>query len=275
MMGWIRRSTGVLHTLLLLVLLSFAAQAADGGGVIKIAPVRSTIAGLTMANNSTQKIDIAAGQAADSTNAVTITVSATCTVDLAASGDKGLDSGSVASSSWYAFFVTYGSSGTSCIAHLAAAATVPVPTLPAGFAYYRYVGQMKTDGSSNLLAFTQVGDVIYLATQIADVAVTNLGTSATLYTLTVPLGLIVQPIFRASSNNALKAVLITSGSETDVAPNANPAVAPAFDLFSDFQGFTIFAQTNTSGQVRARADAASSTLDIVTRGWRDYRGVFN
>lgn len=84
-----------------------------------------------------------------------------------------------------------------------------------------------------------------------------------LYPLTEPLGLVVQPLFRDSPNNVAKSVLITSGSETDEVPNASPGVAPGFDLFADFQSSQVFLQTDTSGQIRARAGVASSTLDII------------
>src|SRR5262249_4842165 len=100
---------------------------------------------------------------------------------------------------------------------------------------------------------------------------------ATLYGLTVPTGFVVDALFRGfiSHASAGTAVLITSPSETDVVPQAvNGQVTGSNPVAGTGSGtnFTLRVRTNTSGQVRARSTASSTTLGIATYGWMDARG---
>jgi hypothetical protein len=105
--------------------------------------------------------------------------------------------------------------------------------------------------------------------------VTNLSTSATLYTLSVPTGVKVKPLIRYSANNA---TILSSPDETDVAPTTTLATSPGYDSNNSLTGGIVFGPvflfTNTSAQLRARAQTGGATMVIITRGWTDSRGKF-
>src|SRR5690606_17937042 len=65
------------------------------------------------------------------------------------------------------------------------------PTLPTDFVYKRRIGSLRTDGSANIIAFTQVGDWFGFSTPVLDVDDGSSGTSAKPATLSTPGGLTV------------------------------------------------------------------------------------
>lgn len=90
------------------------------------------------------------------------------TADITASGANGLDTGSEAANTWYAVHVIWGTSGVASLFSLSATA----PSLPSGYTYFRRVGWVRNDGSSNFLLFLQTGSGvdrwIYYDLQISD-----------------------------------------------------------------------------------------------------------
>ena len=88
---------------------------------------------------------LAAGASVDSTTTVLMADAAACAVDLSTAGVNGLDTGSIAASTWYVFFQISGTAGTACIGTATTPAGVPTPTLPSGYSYYRYVARAKTN----------------------------------------------------------------------------------------------------------------------------------
>jgi hypothetical protein len=86
-----------------------------------------------------------------------------------ASGANGLDTGTIASSTWYSVWVIY--NGSTVAGLLSASATSP--TLPSGYTYYARVGWIKTDSSGYYypLSFTQYGRTVrYLVNGSGNVA---------------------------------------------------------------------------------------------------------
>lgn len=83
---------------------------------------QNQIAGLTLSPGSdTQKINVAAGAATDTTNAVLMTLASSCTVDFTKNGAGGLDTGSIQRSTTYFIYLVapaqaHGGSGTNCMA---------------------------------------------------------------------------------------------------------------------------------------------------------------
>jgi len=76
------------------------------------------------------------------------------TLNSATSGAGGLDTGSLAASSWYYVYLIY--NGTTVNALMSASATSP--TLPFGYTYVTSaIGAVRTDGSKNFLGFIQYG----------------------------------------------------------------------------------------------------------------------
>ena len=84
-----------------------------------------------------------------------------CTVNFSVTNiHNGLDTGSVATSTWY--YIYYGSDGINLDCFASASATAP--TVPTGY-YFARVGAIKTDGSAQLTRVAQRGDMAVYTTQ--------------------------------------------------------------------------------------------------------------
>lgn len=240
------------------------------------------LGGLTLSNDGTTPntiIDIAAGSAASDDNTVMMKLASfTKTTGAWALGTSNgcLDTGTVANATWYhVFLIERTDTG---VVDVLCSTNASAPTFPTSYTKKRRVGSFKTNGAAAILAFKQVGNVYYWATATLDVTVATLSTTATSFPLNVPPGVKVQPICRYSfSNAAATTLLLTSPDETDVAPStANPfTTAPGWDADQPSttavggNGACPFLTTDTSQNIRARASNATTSLDVVTRGWVD------
>lgn len=246
--------------------------------------LRSYLAGLTLSNDGvspTTVIDIAAGQAADSTNAVMITVGAftksTGGAWASGSGSNGMGNGlTISASTWY----------TVCLANNAGTpdywfdTSVSCANKPTGItdAKFRRVGSFKTDGSSHIIAFKQLGDDFLWTTPVLDVN-TTVGTVQTLETLSVPAGVQVQANFIAgmTKSSASPIVLFSApdatGSTTANSPTGNLTHIVQATSADDTKPISL--RTNTSSQINAVANTSSVTIQLVTTGWVDRRGRDN
>ena len=173
------------------------------------------------------------------------------------------------------FFLINGTSGTASFA-----SNTISPTLPSGYTYYRRIFSLNTTSAGALrpvnAAIEAEGGsaVFYLTTQLLDVNTSSITTTITLLTLSVPNGLRMSPLTRALGGTSTPVfVLLLSGDETTVAPSGS--VAPLFDLTTVASGSNSsnqeFLTTNASGQIGAIATSATQPLQIVTRGWKDFR----
>ncbi len=117
------------------------------------------LVGLRLANDATtpdEIVTIATGQARDSTNANDIVVSTAISANNTVAGAGGLDTGTVAASTFYAVYVLDDSTGyNSPTGLLSLSATAPV--IPGGYDMYRRVGFVLTDATSDFLVFDQRG----------------------------------------------------------------------------------------------------------------------
>lgn len=254
-----------------------------GGIPLLAASPRGHIAGLTLSNNTgtpNTVLDIAAGDctADDATYGMALAAfSKNCNAAWAAgTGNGALDTGSsLSNNTWYHVWVIMRPDTGVVDVLLSTSATSP--TMPTSYTKKRRIGSIKTNGSAQIIAFKQIEDTFYWGTQVQDANTTTLGSTATLFALTVPTGVKVKPIIRAMSNSSTQAIILTSPDETDVAPSGGYSTTPGYDLYSgggDSRAFTPDLWTDTSAQIRARAQGASTTFAIYTRGWRDSRGRF-
>lgn len=262
-------------------LITAAANGTGGAGTV----LRSYIAGCVLSNDGgtpTTKLDIAACQATDSTNAVYISPAAfTKTISgawVAGTGNAGMGNGlSASASTWYHVFAIINNGS----ADIYFDTSVSAANAPASTTAFRRIGSIMTDGSAHILAFKQDEDTFYWGTQIQDVTAQSIGSSSSLLVLTVPVGVKVRPLIRALNDSTSKFAIFTSPDETDVAPTAFSSGAPDFDLgITSTSGtgdpvYTGQLYTDTLGRIRARANANSANIDITTRGWIDSRGRFN
>jgi hypothetical protein len=258
---------------------TFANTAATNAAALVGAP-RDYIAGLTLSTaGSSTTMSIAAGAATDSGNAISMSlasaISKTTGSWAVGNGNGGLDTGTVAASTWYYFYeIERTDTG---VADVVFSLSNSAPTLPTNYTKYRYIGGALTNGSSQWTQFVQVGDDFYWTTIPEDVN-TTLTTTATSFAISVPRGRKVKAylqVYFAGTNNAggvrvydpdiADSVLSLSGNYLDSA-FATQTTTGATRLTIQNQCYT-----NTSAQIRAVSDQ-SQTFEVGTLGWNDSRG---
>ena len=103
-------------------------------------------------------------------------------IDFTASGAGGLDTGSISSSIWYFLYAIAKPDGTK--AFIASIQSVGGPVvMPSGYTYYKLIGIARTDTSSHLIPFRQVGNTMYWQTCPTIQSLT----SATPHTISMPI----------------------------------------------------------------------------------------
>lgn len=240
--------------------------------------LRGHFSGLTLSNNgtdATNDIDIASGSAgSDGATPVLIAlaVSMTKRTDAAwaaGSGNGGwLDGASMPDGTGHAFLMRRPDTGAVDVGFSASLS----PTLPANYTQKVFLGSViKASGS--LLPFLQIGDDVFLRQPLRDVNVTNQGTSAISRPLTVPSGVRVKAKLRVrGAASSAGGLVVFDDGENDTAPSITDA--PLADVYwgataSDVMN--IERVTSTTAEVRTRSTVTSTTVIIVTRGWRYIR----
>jgi hypothetical protein len=252
-------------------------------GVFAPAPVlNGYIDGLILSNSagdSSNDLDISAGIAVDSGNAVYMRLSEAITKRLDAAwavgtNQGGRDTGAEASSTWYHVWLI--SNGGVVDVLFSTSATSP--TMPSGYTYKRRIGSIYNSSGSVITAFDQIGDLFLWDAVVVDVNSTNPGTSAVTATLSVPLGVITIARVRARlvSPTTASSGIVTALVTTDAAPTTD-GTAPNDDIRGSSAAdgrMRIDVPTNTSSQVRYRLNSSSAdtVMRIFTLGWTDPRG---
>jgi hypothetical protein len=239
-----------------------------------------TLVGLTLSRASATTVGIATGFARneDSGTAFNMTLASAITKSLstwaAGTGNGGLDTGSIAASTWYEVWLIRKDSDGSIDALLSLSATAP--TMPSGYTARRRLGAIKTDGSSQVTAFIQVGDQFLWDSPVADASSSVSSAAAQLVTLSVPPIAGIEADFEFSADSSsFGFVLVSSPLTSDLAPSST--VAPYFTVIAastNSRGYArLRIRTNGSGQIRHRnTNSASTTVNIITHGWIDTRG---
>lgn len=256
--------------------------AADGSRITNVAP-RGWIDGLTLSNNATdaaKDIDIAAGVARDDGDAAGMTLSATLVKQIDASWAVGTNQGgldgteSVAGTpdadTWYHVWLIRRSDTGVVDALFSESATAP--TMPANYDRKRRIGAVLTDGTANIIGFSQNGDEFLWDDPPLDLDGTT-ATTGTLEVLSVPTGVVVYAEFivRLFGNNPL--VYISSPDVNDEAPSSTAAPLLSVSSVTSKSGTqSLNIRTNTSAQIRRRSSLAGQSIKIATLGWDDPRG---
>lgn len=133
--------------------------------------------------------------------------------NLTSAGANGLDAGSVAANTWYAVFAIYGTT-TALLFSLSASA----PTLPTGYEFMARIGWVRTDGSSDILAFDQRGSKtrwINTGSGLRQMASGSAGSDSGTY--------VAVPVAAYAPSTAILITLsaFSNNSATGVAPNNN------------------------------------------------------
>lgn len=235
--------------------------------------LRGHLAGYNTSNNAVTpntQIDITAGSAVDST-ASAFLIGSGATIDCTTVGVLGLDTGTLTNNTWYHIFVIGKTTGVTSF--IASASTTPSFANTTGYSLFRRIGSVKTNGSAQIIAFTQIGDKFSWAASVTDVSTASMGVSNALYTLTVPTGVKVCPLADVGTTGGN--LLVFNGDEAGYAPGSgNITVAPGWLVLGNFNMVQRITDvyTDTSARIRVYADATTRSLYIYTRGWTDTRG---
>lgn len=242
---------------------------------------RSYLAGLQLSTaGGSPTFGVTAGIAVDSTDAslmlLPVSLNKTTSAFGPGSGNGALDTNAIAASTWYhVFLIQKADQTTDILISLSATA----PNLPVGYNFFRRIGAMRTDGSSDWRAFVQNGDDFLWVTPVADATTTAVGTAFTLTTLTVPTNVVVQAYGAVRGINTTNATnylgvwgVAATGSLTGFGGPAVCMMAPSTGGVSTFGVGEFTARTNVNGQVNVAAAVANSNFDLTTYGWNDTRG---
>ena len=236
---------------------------------------RNYLAGLLLSTTgATATFGVGAGVAVNSTNTGFMSLSSVYTKTTSSwslgTAVGGLDTGVIASSTWYhVFLIKRVDTG---VVDVVFSLSPTAPTLPTNYTLFRRIGSMKTDGSSLWTKFTQYGDDFYWSVPASDVGVTTSSLTAVLQTLSTPLGIQVKVFGSVLLGSADTNCFVSSPDMVDtpagntVGPlrGGGPSVTVA--------GAYIPVFTNTSSQVRIRFDSSSAVYQMNTFGWSDRRG---
>jgi hypothetical protein len=249
--------------------------------------LRGWLAGLTLSNDGTNPntvIDTAAG-VANADDATTLMTLAAFTKNANAVWAVGTGNGclatgsgsSLAANTWYHLFVI-ARTDTGVVDELCSTSAT-APTLPTNYTKKRRIGSFKTDGAAHILAFSQLGDEFIWATPVADVSISNLGTTPVTLTLaSVPSGVQINALVRGylwNTSVAATGLLFPTvdGSTASNTPQGNLNLVNPSTTAVGPGNFNL--RTSTSQQIKAVASTASTFLSLVTYGWIDTRGRFN
>ena len=184
-----------------------------------------------------------------------------------------LDTGTVAINTWYhVFLIKRVDTG---VVDILTSLSASSPTMPTNYTLKRRIGSIRTNGSSQWIAFAQLGDEFLWKVAVIDKNNATAPTaSRSLIALTVPSGVQVQAMFRAgySGTSAGNTLAFTS-------PDENDQVVGSTGLLGDLAVQTaaqvaegrFMIRTDTSSQIGIIAATATGYW-VYTYGWTDQRG---
>jgi hypothetical protein len=160
---------------------------------------------------------------------------------------------------------------------ISTSATAPTMTLPnaAGFTKKRRIGSIRTNASSQIVGFIQVGDYFYYTVPIQDYSGTNSG-SATSYSVSIPNGVTVMwlGIVVAMNSTNQAGFLVRSPLQTSL-PNpyyfGQVTESARLNQLARIWGPALPTASNNS-QIIAYGTEAENPFIINTYGWTDNRG---
>jgi len=245
--------------------------------------MRGALGGLTLANNSGTPntiYDIAAGFCCSDDATVLMKLASGYTKTTGAwavgTGNGSLDTGSVANSTWYHVFIIQRPDTGVVDVLLSTSATAP--TMPTNYTKKRRIGSIRTNGSAQILAFTQFGDEFIWKATVADIGGAITSTTSALAALTVPLGVQVEAKFRSVLVYAGGTALVLVQSPSQNTESTSTVVANynlACFISGEQSAVDMSILTNTASQVRYVGNGATGSFYINTYGWSDTRGRFS
>jgi hypothetical protein len=244
--------------------------------------------GLTIENNGGSPfdtLDINIGRCRSSDNTSDLVLSALMTKYANTAWNQGtnaggLDSGSLgANQTWHVYVIS-----NLTVVDVIFSQNGISPTLPSGYSLYRRIGSFTTNASSQVRAFSQIGNrFMYTGRPVASQTGVALGVGGNLISLNgIPNDLVVKPIIASQITSAVAWAFYESIStypSTDI-PGINNTAASTYlrqgQAASMVGAYVLEVYTNTVRQigidVSAAISAGASGLYIDVYGWYDDRG---
>lgn len=240
--------------------------------------------GMTMSTaGSSATMSISSGVASDSAGAQSMTLPAiakTTSAWAVGTAAGGLDTGAIANSTWYHFYVIR--RPDTGVVDVVFSTNATTPTLPANYTQYRYIGSGLTNGSAQWASFSQNGDEFLWLSSVLDAnGVTPNSTTAQLLTISVPPGVKVNALLNATiggGGTVNNQMLISSPDVTDAGVSLTGAPLwsgpTAYNIGNGSFAAPANVRTNTSAQIRYRllVASAATTVYIATLGYINRRG---
>lgn len=193
------------------------------------------------------------------------------TLNTAGSGANGLDTGTLAASTWYSVWVINNSTTTAALLSLSATA----PALPPGYTHKARVGRLRTDPSGNKfpLAFRQVGRVVeYMpesgtnvtsfpqaASSAATISVTSIALGSFVPDSAVRVAIRLQQDSVASVNNSISVQATATGQ----------SVAEVIGVNSSRGVGTVWMTLRVAQTVYYSVQTSTGTGSVYVGGWED------
>jgi hypothetical protein len=253
------------------IVTSSATTTSEGKSIL---PVKITIANNT--GDSDHDIDFSAGVFQfDDGSGQAVASALTKQIDAAWSAGNnqgGLDTGTVASNTWYYCFAIYDS--TNGISDFIFSLSSTSPTLPGTYDKQQYLGAIRTDGSANIEQFRQSGsEFYYIDKTVNTYTASNPGTSQVTQTMEIPpiSGIVgvINCLWAQLNNASDKYILFRSSLEANVAPGASN-----YDIHlvaGSGSGHVIKEIPTDDAQVWVRGSASdvNTRVGLNTLGWID------
>lgn len=255
---------------------AWAQYLAAADPLIRVLPLRSYLAGLGLANDGVSPntvLDIAAGMATSDDQTTMMVLGSNYTKNCNAAWAVGTGNGALstdvpsqilAATTWYYVFVIERTD--TGVVDILVSTSATSPTLPTPYTKKRRVGAIRTNGSSQINAFTQFGDEFLwtnptLGTNLWQVSnATTTANVLNLFTVSIPLGVKVVAIINAATNAGAAANLtVCSPDQTDTS--------------SAWWNLGANASVQISGQYRVRSNT-SSQIGVLGGTIGNYTGLF-
>ena len=234
-------------------------------------PFSPFLSGLGIAFASGTTITVAAGVASDVTVTNEISLAAPVTINAAANGANGLDTGALADNAFYAVFVVGDSTDHNATCGLISLSAAS-PVLPSGYDMFRRIGYVLTSGAAAILDFSQRGSSADRGMWYAAAIATNItaGASATFAAVTASAS-----VPASSSEIYLKAVLTADAGATRTAAfrahSSSSAAGQAFTWApaSTVSTVSVTCPCDASGAIDYLVSNAAAAIAISTSGYLD------
>lgn len=241
---------------------------------------KNYLTGMILSNgtDAAHDIDITVGETRDTVDTLDMVLSSILTKQIDVDWAIGTNAGgfpsglTLTADTWYSVFIV-DETGGAIDAGFDTSLTAANLLADTGGSAYRRIGSVLTDGSANIIAFTQIGDRFRWVTRPEDFNNTAPGTAAVTVTLSTPDGIVtIADIGHELTDTAAVLTLISALTETDT----NPTVYETNSVSNTASegNVSLEVPTNTSSAIRFRSSLGSGLVNnkIHTAGWLDSRG---